>query len=81
MEIKREGGRIVLSIADNGSGLPPAALEAILKKPIESTKAHGTGLGMTICRHIAAAHRGEMKVAARAGGGTVFTIGFPAASS
>jgi len=81
VEIKREGGRIVLSIADNGSGLPPATLEAILKKPIESTKAHGTGLGMTICRHIVAAHRGEMKVAARPGGGTVFTISFPAAGS
>jgi signal transduction histidine kinase len=78
---QREGGRVILSIADNGSGLPPAVLEAILKKPIESTKAHGTGLGMTICRHIVAAHRGEMKVAARPGGGTIFTISFPAASS
>lgn len=79
--VEREGGRIVLSIADNGSGLPPAVMESILKKPVESTKAHGTGLGMTICRHIVAAHRGEMKVAARPGGGTVFTISFPAANS
>lgn len=78
VSVKREGGRIVLSIADNGSGLPPAVMEAILKKPVESTKAHGTGLGMTICRHIVAAHRGEMKVAAREGGGTVFTVSFPA---
>ena len=80
VSVEREGGRILLAIADNGSGLPPAVMESILKKPIESTKAHGTGLGMTICRHIVAAHRGEMKVAARAGGGTVFTISFPAAS-
>ena len=79
VSVQRENGRIVLSIADNGSGLPPAVLECILKKPVESTKAHGTGLGMTICRHIVAAHRGEMQVAARPGGGTVFTISFPAA--
>jgi signal transduction histidine kinase len=79
VSVERDGGRIVLSIADNGSGLPPAVMESILKKPIESTKAHGTGLGMTICRHIVAAHRGEMKVAARPGGGTVFTVSFPAA--
>lgn len=76
--VRREGNQVVLSIADNGSGLPPAVLDSILKKPIESTKAHGTGLGMTICRHIASAHRGEMQVAARQGGGTVFTIRFPA---
>jgi signal transduction histidine kinase len=80
VNVQNNGGQIVLSIADNGSGLPPAILESILKKPIESTKAHGTGLGMTICRHIVAAHRGEMQVAARTGGGTVFTISFPAAS-
>ena len=78
--VQRSGDQIVLSVADNGSGLPPAMLESILKKPIESTKAHGTGLGMTICRHIAAAHRGEMSVSARTGGGTVFTISFPAAN-
>jgi len=81
VNVQNDGGRIILSIADNGSGLPPAILESILKKPIESTKAHGTGLGMTICRHIVAAHRGEMQVAARTGGGTVFTISFPAANS
>ncbi len=78
--VQREGDQVVLTVADNGSGLPPAVLDSILKKPVESTKAHGTGLGMTICRHIAAAHRGEMKVAARPGGGTVFTVNFPASA-
>jgi signal transduction histidine kinase len=81
VNVQNEGGRIVLSISDNGSGLPPLILETILKKPIESTKAHGTGLGMTICRHIVAAHSAEMKVAPRTGGGTVFTIIFPAATA
>lgn len=81
VNVTRQENRIVLSIADNGSGLPPVALECILKKPIESTKAHGTGLGMTICRHIVAAHQGEIKVALRDGGGTIFTMSFPAASA
>jgi len=76
--VARQGNTVVLTIADNGTGLPPELMESILKKPVESTKAHGTGLGMTICRHIVAAHRGEMKVAARPGGGTVFSIAFPA---
>lgn len=81
VSIERQNGQIVLAVADNGSGLPPAAMESILKKPIESTKAHGTGLGMTICRHIVSAHRGEIKVGARPGGGTVFTISLPEAAT
>ncbi len=79
VSLEKKDGRIHLTIADNGSGLPPEIMESILKKPVESTKAHGTGLGMTICRHIVAAHRGEMKVSARPGGGTVFSILFPVA--
>ena len=79
VNLRREPGKAVLAIADNGSGLPPDILAVILKKPIESTKAHGTGLGMTICRHIAVAHHAEMKVEPRAGGGTVFTLEFPLA--
>jgi signal transduction histidine kinase len=81
VSIQRASGKAVLSVADNGSGLPAGMMEAILKKPVESTKAHGTGLGMTICRHIAVAHQAEMKVDARPGGGTVFTIEFPLATS
>lgn len=77
--IERQDRQVQLTVADNGSGLPPELMESILKKPVESTKAHGTGLGMTICRHIVSAHRGVMKVGARPGGGTVFTLHFPAA--
>lgn len=79
--VMRSAGKIVLSVADNGSGLPPDVLAAILRKPIKSTKEHGTGLGITICRHIAAAHNAEMQVATRPGGGTVFMIEFPPAES
>lgn len=79
--IRAAAGRAILSVADNGSGLPPEAMAMILKKPIESTKPHGTGLGLTICRHIAAAHQAEMKVAVNPGGGTIFTLEFPLAAS
>jgi signal transduction histidine kinase len=81
VNIEQQPEHVVLTVADNGSGLPPAVMDSILKKPIESTKSHGTGLGMTICRHIASAHSGEMKVSPRPGGGTVFTITFPAAKA
>ena len=79
--IRSAAGRAILSVADNGNGLPPEAMATILKKPIESTKPHGTGLGLTICRHIAAAHHAGMKVETNPGGGTVFTLEFPLAAS
>jgi signal transduction histidine kinase len=80
VSVRSKPGRAVIAVADNGSGLPAEAMAAVLKKPIASTKAHGTGLGLTICRHIAAAHQGEMRVESREGGGTVFTFDFPVAS-
>jgi signal transduction histidine kinase len=80
VSIRRSAAKVLLSVADNGSGLPANLMDAILKKPVESTKAHGTGLGMTICRHIALAHQAEMKVEARPGGGTIFTLEFPLAT-
>lgn len=80
ISLRKEPGKAILAVVDNGAGLPPETLAVILQKPIASTKAHGTGLGLTICRHIAAAHRAEMKVEARVGGGTVFTLEFPLAA-
>lgn len=71
----------VLTVSDNGSGFPPDKLKVILTRPLESTKEHGTGLGLTICRHIATAHGATFAVNARPGGGTVFTITFPAVAS
>ena len=78
--VGRRPGKAILSIADNGAGLPEETMAIILKKPVESTKAHGTGLGLTICKHIATAHHADVRVEHRVGGGTVFTWEFPAAN-
>lgn len=80
VDVRKAGPRTVLTVADNGTGFPAETLKVILKRPIESTKAHGTGLGLTICRHIATAHNAEFSVDARPGGGTVFTLTFPPAA-
>lgn len=80
VSVRAAAGRAILAVADNGSGLPAESMAIVLRKPIESTKPHGTGLGLTICRHVAIAHHAEMKVAANPGGGTVFTLEFPLAT-
>ena len=81
ISVRKKPGLVVMTVTDNGAGLPPETMAVILKKPVASTKAHGTGLGLTICRHIAAAHHAEMKVDARPGGGTVFIFEFPPAAT
>ncbi len=81
VNIRPAGGRTIMTIADNGSGFTPEGLKTILKKPVESTKSHGTGLGLTICRHIATAHNAGLNAEARPGGGTVFTLSFPPATA
>lgn len=80
VSVRAAAGRAILAVADNGSGLPAESMAIVLRKPIESTKPHGTGLGLTICRHVAIAHHAEMKVAVNPGGGTVFTLEFPLAT-
>ena len=80
LSVRKTSGKAVLTIADNGAGLSAETLAVILQRPVESTKSHGTGLGLTICRHVAAAHQAVMKVEARPGGGTVFALEFPLAA-
>ncbi len=80
VQVGLEKGAPLLSVSDNGSGLPAELLERGLHKPVESTKPQGSGLGLTICRHIALAHGAELKPAARPGGGTVFGLVFSRAT-
>jgi signal transduction histidine kinase len=48
--------------------------------PFYSTKASGTGLGLTLCREIVEAHGGTLEVASRDGGGVAVRIWLPPAA-
>jgi two-component system sensor kinase FixL len=50
---------IRISVCDQGPGIPFENIESIFK-PFFTTKAHGMGLGLTICRTIIAAHGGQL---------------------
>jgi two-component system nitrogen regulation sensor histidine kinase NtrY len=54
-----EGGRLTVSIRDNGIGLP-AELRHRLTEPYVTTRAKGTGLGLAIVRKILDDHGGEL---------------------
>jgi signal transduction histidine kinase len=69
---------VVISIADDGPGIPAESLDKIWE-PFFTTKqaGQGTGLGLAICREIVKAHSGTLTVDSMPGK-TVFTIRLPA---
>jgi PAS domain S-box-containing protein len=75
----REGGPGVLEIAvtDNGPGLPEVGGEAGFQ-PLRTRKPGGMGLGLAICRDIAAAHGGTIRLGPGPGGtGTRAVLSLP----
>ncbi|MCK6486830.1 MAG: CHASE domain-containing protein [Planctomycetes bacterium] len=73
-------GRLVLTVADQGVGIPPEHL-ARLGEPFFTTKRDqgGTGLGLSIIRRIIQDHGGEIRFASVLGAGTTVTVLLPAA--
>jgi signal transduction histidine kinase len=59
IEVRREGGRALVRVSDDGPALDPAA-RAALFEPLRTTKTHGLGLGLPIARALARAMRGEL---------------------
>ena len=70
-----DGGRLLVRLADNGSGIAPEHADRIFE-PFFSTKSEGrgTGLGLSIVRNIIEQHRGEVRVHSAVGEGTAFEI-------
>jgi PAS domain S-box-containing protein len=70
----------VIIIGDTGVGIPKENLENLFK-PLYTTKAKGTGLGLAVCKKIVDAHNGSIKVESKEGKGTIFTITLPTFTS
>lgn len=66
-------GDVVLSVSDQGRGIPPEVLEKI-GTPFFTTKETGTGLGLAVCYSIAARHNAEIKIKTNRKGTTFFII-------
>ena len=76
------GGALMLSIEDNGCGIPKEALGK-LGRPFEQvqnqfSKNHtGSGLGLAISRSLAELHGGALKIRSTAGVGTIVSVRIP----
>lgn len=70
-------GYVVVSVADNGAGLPQNAIDEIFI-PFFTTKAGGSGIGLSLVRQIALAHGGRVEVQNAEPSGAVFRLILPA---
>ena len=75
-ETAEPGGSVVVTVSDDGSGIPSEVTEKIFS-PFFTTKPRGFGLGLAIVRKIVHAHDGRIDVSTRRDGGTRFQITLP----
>jgi signal transduction histidine kinase len=75
-------GRVVIEVADTGSGISKENLDRIFD-PFFTTKPAGigTGLGLAICHRIVSELGGTIDVDSDVGRGTTFRVALPAASA
>jgi signal transduction histidine kinase len=74
--VDEDGEGPVISIRDNGAGMPPEVL-ARLYEPFFTTKERGSGLGLGISRRIVDEHGGRLEIHSEAGQGTEVIIRLP----
>ena len=82
ISLQNEGDFALLTIQDTGIGIPEEDLPLIFNRFYRVDKARtrdegGSGLGLSICRQIAEAHKGKIEVESKLGVGTRFKICLP----
>jgi signal transduction histidine kinase len=70
---------IVLSVEDSGPGIDPKNLESIFDAFV-TTKRHGMGLGLAICRVIVNQHGGQLTASSNGKDGALFRVVLPVGS-
>ena len=77
---KRDAGRWMLWVSDNGIGLDPAQSQRVFElftRLHDRAKYPGTGIGLAICKRIVERHGGRIWVDAKAGEGATFCLTLP----
>jgi signal transduction histidine kinase len=69
--------QVVLTVRDNGPGIPEEIRERLFQPFVTKGKRQGSGLGMAIAKSIIEAHQGSISVETATGHGTLFTILLP----
>lgn len=83
LELREESRMAVISVTDNGIGIPEAELTRIFepfhRSAAAASQAAGAGLGLAIVRHVMKAHGGKIQVESEEGRGSRFCLRLPLA--
>ncbi|MBL8756193.1 MAG: HAMP domain-containing histidine kinase [Planctomycetes bacterium] len=80
--LQRAGDRAVVEVRDRGRGIPNGEHERVFDgfyRASNSGEVRGAGLGLSLVRHFARAHGGDIRALPRDGGGTVMRLELPIA--
>jgi two-component system phosphate regulon sensor histidine kinase PhoR len=84
VDVNRGPADVTIAVRDGGSGVPLAERRAIFDRFVRGARARelgvpGTGLGLALVTHIAAAHGGRIELDSEEGAGSTFRLVLPAA--
>jgi putative PEP-CTERM system histidine kinase len=77
----RKGDYLLLSVTDQGCGMPRKFIDQSLFHPFKTTKERGSGIGLYQSKMIVEAHRGRIEVQSREGRGSTFSMLLPLTGS
>ena len=82
VKLFKEEGNAVLQVTDKGIGISPKEISKVFKRFYRSkneivSDTRGSGLGLTLVKHITEAHGGKIKVDSEPGKGSIFSIILP----
>jgi len=85
VRVSSQADEVLLSVTDNGPGLPPEAADRVFERfyrgdPARSRETGGAGLGLSIVSAIVEAHGGTVTVSSPDGTGATFEVRLPASS-
>lgn len=87
VEVRRAGSSVLLDVFDHGTGIPEEHLKRIFERfyryqasSLETHGQRGSGIGLSLVRHVARAHGGSVVVTSAPGVETRFSIRLPVAS-
>jgi signal transduction histidine kinase len=82
VKVRKDSSSAYISVSDHGIGIPQDELKKIFDKfyrvsAARTKETHGSGLGLTLAKHIVEAHGGSIEVESEVGKGSRFTVRIP----
>lgn len=83
VRLGQRGGQVTIAVSDQGIGIPPNEREKIFERfhRVSTGLVHdvkGSGLGLSLVKHIVEAHGGRVALSSELGRGSTFTVHLPA---